>query len=149
MSSDFSKLLDVKAEDIKAPPMVPGGEVLLTVKSYEWIKSKPPKETPGLEITFTLGQYLNVIGEDAEAQAVVGKEFTDTFWISKDPEKQETSRYMLKQFCENCGISPEGRTLSEMVAELRGCQVVGSIRRQPSEQNPERTFAKIVGYAKA
>jgi hypothetical protein len=148
MSQDFSKLLDVKAEDIKAPPMIPAGEVTLTIKQKEWVKSKPPKETPGLEVTFIIGPYLNVIGDEAEAQAVVGKEITDTFWISKDPEKQETSRYMLKQFCENCGIPSEGRTLGEMVADLQGCQVVGSIRRQPSETNPERTFAKIVGYSK-
>jgi hypothetical protein len=144
---DFSSLLNVKAEDIKAPPQVVPGDVILTVKGYKFVESGQ-KKTPGVEFDFTLDSYETVLTDDGEVpEGIVGKTISDTFWISQDAAKAETSRYMLKEFLEKCGIRGEGQTLNEMLADVAGQQVKASIRPEPNEKNPERPFQKIKSYS--
>lgn len=144
---DFSSLLNVKAEDIKAPPMVVPGDVVLTVNSFKFVESGQ-KKTPGVEFDFTLNAYEVVLTDDGEVpEGIVGKTISDTFWISQDAAKAETSRFMLKEFLEKCGIRGEGMTLNEMLAEVAGTQVKASIRPEPNDKNPERPFMRIKSYS--
>jgi hypothetical protein len=144
---DFSSLLNVKAEDIKAPPMVVPGDVVLTVNSFKFVESGQ-KKTPGVEFDFNLNAYEVVLTGDGEVpEGIVGKTISDTFWISQDAAKAETSRFMLKEFLEKCGIRGEGMTLNEMLAEVAGTQVKAAIRPEPNDKNPERPFMRIKSYS--
>jgi len=146
---DFSSLLNVNAEDIKEPARVVPGDALLTVKKFEWVESGQ-KKTPGIEITFTITSYLEVLTEGGEfPPEIIGRDITDTFWISQDAAKAETSRYMLKEFLEKCGIAAAGRSLNEMLADAPGAQVIGAIRPEMNEKNPDRPYMKIKSYAAA
>lgn len=140
----FEDLLNSDAADAVRPPPRPGGTYLVTVKSSEQVKSSR-KGTPGVEFTFTDFEPQGDVDADTWEQYLESPvidvkmdSMTDTFWITPK------SKYMLKEFCEACGSSPEGRTLGQMVEDVMGAKVLATVKQTVGDRS---VFANIEGYA--
>jgi len=142
---DFSDLLNTSAEDAVRPPARPGGTYRTTFKSTaDTISSK--KRTKGLEFTFSDLEPLADVDQAAwdnyiSSPAVKPEEdvMTDTFWIT------QKSLYRIREFCEACGVSPEGKTIIQMVGDALGERLLVTVQQTVGEKG---TFSNITGYAK-
>jgi len=142
---DFSDLLNTSAEDAVRPPARPGGTYRATFKSSaDTISTK--KRTRGLEFTFSDLEPLSDVNQEAwdnyiSSPAVKPEEdtMTDTFWIT------QKSLYRIREFCEACGVKPEGKTIIQMVGDALGERVLLTVQQTVGEKG---TFSNITGYAK-
>ena len=143
--SDFSDLLNTSAEDAVRPPARPGGTYRGTFKSSADTISRQ-KRTKGMEMTFVDLEPLADVDSAAyekyiSSPAVKPEEdvMTDTFWIT------QKSLYRIREFCEACGGSPEGKTILQMVGDAIGERVLLTVQQNVGEKG---TFSNITGYAK-
>lgn len=137
---DFSSLLNINADDVKAPVPLPAGTYLLLVLGYEFVESGK-KKTPGVQINFAVREAIDVAGDLPDKLSE--KKARDTFWITED------SVFRLKEFIENCGIATSGRNLSELLPDLTNQTVVGQMVHRPNPEDPTRVFSELRGYAKS
>jgi hypothetical protein len=142
---DFSDLLNTPAEEAVRPPARPGGTYRSTFKSSaDTISSK--KRTKGLEFEFSDLEPLSDVDEAAwenyVASPAVKPEsdtMSDSFWITPK------SLYRIKEFCEACGISADGKTVIQMVGDALGERVLLTVQQNVGEKG---TYSNITGYAK-
>jgi len=106
--SAFSDVLNKRADDVKAPPIMPVGAYIAMVDGLpEEVTSKTG--TSGGNFKFKILKDFAVADQEALATAggAAGKVMFHTFWISEDPQKRGTSEWMFKRFltehlcCEN------------------------------------------------
>lgn len=143
---DFSALLNIKADDIKEAPKIAAGDAILQVLAVKFVESGQ-KKTAGIEVEYSIQSYLSELQPDL-TPASLGRKTFDTFWISSDETKRETSYRFIKEWITNCGIETAGRLLNELVPETVGQAVVGSLREVPNQNDQSRTHIEIKGYAK-
>lgn len=121
-TANFRDLLGAKASQIEKPKPTPPGTYNAVINGWEPVESSQ-KKTPGVKITFNLRAPLDDVDTDAlEAFGGVNeiqkRRVSTTFWITDD------STYRLKEFLEGpCKIEGGDRSLSEMLAEIRGAAV--------------------------
>ena len=138
--TNFASILDQKAEDVKAPPLLPTGSYLTVVQGLPETGQSSKKQTDFFKFTHRIVQPLDDVDHDeleaAFPEGVAGKTVANTFYLT------ENSLFMLKQFVENCGIDMTGKTMRQCVDELPNCEVVINIRHRPT-QDGTRMFAEI------
>ena len=141
---NYEDLLNTQAEDAVRPPARPGGTYLATLKSSEdTISSK--KRTKGLEMTFSdLEPQADVDQTLYEAYAsspMIKPEedtMTDSFWITAK------SLYRIRELCEACGVSPDGKTVLQMVADAVGERLLLTVQQTVGDKG---VYSNITGYA--
>ena len=141
----FSDLLNTPAEEAVRPPPRPGGTYRCTFKSSADTISRQ-KRTKGLEFTFSDFEPLSDVDQGAYdnyvASPAVKPEddvMTDSFWLTLK------ALYRIKEFCEACGGSPEGKTIIQMVGDALGERVLVTVQQTVGEKG---TFSNITGFAK-
>lgn len=141
-SPNFSDLLDTPASEAVAPPTFPAGSWHWRVVGQPRYDKSSKKETPFVE--FTLKPLAAMEDVDQEALNDFGsfadKTIPATFYIT------EKSKFMLREFLVNCGISDEGVSLKQMIEEAVNCEVIGFIRHEASEDG-QRVFARFGRFA--
>lgn len=142
---DFSALLDSPAEDAVRPPARPGGTYRARFKSSADTISRQ-KRTKGLEFTFSDLEPLSDVDSGAyenyvSSPAVKPEEdvMTDSFWITPK------ALYRIRELCEACGASPEGKTVIQMVGDALGETLLLTVQQTVGDKG---TFSNITGYAK-
>lgn len=147
MSVDFAHLLNVKADDIKELPVLPQGQYLARIGQYEYKDAKTKNgDKPVLE--FPLQLTSRVSGEGDLPPKL--PEMKHTFWLTKeDGTQDEYTLNPLKVFLEAAGVSTDGRSILEAVAEVAGNMLTVNIVHNPNKNNPARPYANIKGFAAA
>ena len=136
--TDFNALLDKQVDKAERPKPTPAGTYTFAVKKHEFGESKQ-KKTPYVE--FTVG--LIAPGQDvdqAELSQVENwnqREMRLTFYLTED------SLFRLREFSEHCGLDISGKTFSQIIPDLTGCQFTGMVEHQVSTRNPGDVFANI------
>lgn len=138
MALDFAKLLAKKVDDIKPPPVLPEGTYRGVVTKYEFVESQQ-KKTPGVKVTFRfLSAEDDVDAEELkEIENLATIERSTSFWIT------ENSEFMLAEFIKSCGISTQGRSLSETIPELQNANILIKVAHRLNPDNPERKLVDI------
>lgn len=134
--ADFDSLLSQDMGDVEAPKPLPAGDYILTIKSYEMVKSSR-KGTPGITFYFRPTEA----GEDVDTEQLeeMGnwkeKNLRSSFWLT------ENSMFMIRRFLEEaCGLDVEGHSLKELLPETVGQQVRGTVTQQHGDNgsfNPD------------
>ena len=140
----FDDLLDVDSAGAIRTPTRPGGTSLCTVATAEQVKSSK-KGTPGLEYTFTDFDPQGDVDPDrwdeytrSPVVDMTSDNMTTTFWLTPK------SRFMLKEFCIKCGVSPDGKTLRQMADEVLGEKVMVIVKQSVGARS---VFANIEEFA--
>lgn len=127
MATDFSHLLAAKADDVKRPPVKPAGTYHAIISGYEFGKSKD-KGTP-----FVMLKFNNVTpGPDIDPSALVAPDGEPIDLSKWTPSTRgltnfyitENSLFRLKEFMEGLGIPSAGRSLNEMLPDIRNQPVL-------------------------
>lgn len=138
MAVDFGQLLNVPADDIKAPPTLPAGLYRGFVKSTDFGTSKN-KGTPYVRFNLAFTEATEGVDQDALTEVDLSKVTkTFDFFITED------ARYRLKDFLVGLGIQSAGRQLSEMVPEAVGENVLINIVHDLNRDDPEKPpYARV------
>lgn len=144
---DFSALLAKKVDDIQVPEPLPPGNYRALIKNYETdVSSK--KKTPYVGVNFCNWQPLEDVDPAAWAKFAEGGRAAKTV-LAEDFYLTEQAFFRLKQFLEDTlGISTQGRSVGDCLAEINNREVLVTIGSRLSEDG-KQTFAEIKGIAKA
>lgn len=142
----FDEYLDRKAEDIKAPPLLPPGTYLAQVKSHPERKDTPEWEF--LEFSLVVVEPDEVDEEElAGFGKVAGFPIRHSFGFSKKPDDErsrELSLNGLKTFLTSLGIEFEGSmSLGEAIAQSPGCQAVVKVSHRPDKADKSKVFLNV------
>lgn len=142
MAGNFADILNRSTDTIEKPKPLPGGEYLLIINKYSLGESQQ-KKTPYVRIEFSIGAP----GADVDQSLLQGIDLSkkgqkDDFYLTED------SLYRVVEFMtRDLGINGTGRTLSQMLPEVVGKQVIASIKQVPSQKpGDDRVFNEIEGY---
>jgi hypothetical protein len=138
MAPNFSSILDRAASEVEAPKPFPIGSYVCIVKGLPRFDKSSKKQTEFAEFTLQPISVLEDVDPDAleEFGGFADKTLRTTFYLT------EEAIYRLKDFLVNCGIEPEGKTLSEMINETPGQTVIAVVGHRASEDG-ERIFAEV------
>lgn len=142
MTTNWEDLLSKKADDVKEPTPLPVGPYRMEVEDNELVTSTQ-KGTPGIQVMFKIIEALDGVDEDALAEVgdISKKSVRDTFWITPDSE------YRFIEFVKKCGVETEGKTLGELIPEIKGQEVVGVVsHRTANDPNDTRIFTEVKSY---
>lgn len=144
---NFTSVLDKPADTIKAPPLTPIGTYLCAVEGQP-SDGTAKTGTQYKEFAYKILQPTADVDADALAaieggvQGRILRGQTTRFYLS------EAAAFMLIDHMANdLGISKEGKSGKEMLAEVPGRQVYVKVVHSPS-QDGTRMFANVAGYAK-
>lgn len=134
---NFASILDKPSSEVERPKPLPVGTYLWAVNGMPRYDKSSKKQTEFVEFT------LNCLGagEDVDQEALAamggfqGKQMKATYYLT------ENSLWRLKEFLDHCGIDPEG-SLRQRVEQAAGCQVVGQITHEAS-QDGQSVFARL------
>ena len=144
--ASFEEILNKKSSEVRAPQAYPVG-------TYHCLVDGPPEPGQSSQKGALLLRYkfkiLSPMGDvdatQAAEQQIVGKTFTDDFYI-------ENADWRLKEFLRDAlGVedqegTPQEKTLKEMVAESPGKQVLVKLRHEMSRDG-KRVFHRADSYA--
>ena len=152
MSTRFADMLDRKAEDIKAPPVIPIGHYLFQVREHPNNEEVKSEKTGVLydRLRFSVACVSAVeVDEDSlkDFGKVAGYRMRVDFWFNTDEDAdnaRESALNRLKQFILACGVDfEEGTPLSEAVAATPGTQFMGEVTHTVDARDSERVYAEI------
>jgi hypothetical protein len=144
--ASFEEILSKKSSDVRSPQAYPVG-------TYHCLVEGPPEPGQSSQKQALLLRYkFKILAPDkdvdaaqAAEQQIVGKTFTDDFYI-------ESGDWRLKEFLKDClGIdglegTPQEKTFKEMIAESPGKQVLVKLRHEMSRDG-KRVFHRVDSYA--
>jgi len=141
MSNVFEDILNRNSDEIKPPPVLPPGPYHTIVIGLPKQVESSKQKTPGLEFTHKIVAPMEGVNEEAVGAiegGVIGKEITNTFWIT------EKSAFMLKDFLTHCGIDLAGKTMAQALDEVPNREVVMFIKHDfVGEGEQTRPIAKV------
>ncbi len=118
---------------------------MATLKKSEDVTSSK-KRTKGLEMTFSDLEPQSDVNSDSydeyASSPMIKPEtdvMSDSFWVTPK------SLYRIRELCECCGVSPEGKTVLQMVADAMGERLLITVQQTVGEKG---TYSNITGYAK-
>lgn len=135
MAANLSAILDKPATDFNFPPPLSAGGYHCVVQGLPEQIESSKKKTQGFEFLLTPVAYDEDVDE-AELQAIgglEGKVIKHTMWLSQDESKLPTTVAMLREFLEHCGISPEGKSVNQMIDEVPNAECMVFMRHEPIE----------------
>lgn len=140
---DFTSILSKTGADIEAPAVIPAGSYDMTVVGFATGESAKNK-TPYVEIeTKILAPRDDVDpAEFAKVKNPQERSFKTKFWLTED------SLFRLKDFLIKLGFETENRSLLEMLQEIAGCNVLGIVGHQLSDDK-ETVYAVLTKFMKA
>lgn len=127
--TNLSSILDRPATEHQAPPPLPAGGYHCVIQGLPEQIESSKKKTPGFRFLLSPIAYDEDVDEK-ELEAIgglEGKTIRNDMWLT------ENSAFMLREFLEHCGISSEGRTLSQMIDEAPNAECMVYIRQEPIE----------------
>jgi hypothetical protein len=131
MAVNFRELLNVKADDVKAPAVLPEGTYYGNIDRYEFGESSKAK-TPYLRYTVKFHSAGDDISpDDLEGIDLSSRKLSNNFWLTPD------ALFRLKDFISSLGIAVEGRTLEELIPETAGMGVIAYVTQRMNPDNPE------------
>lgn len=144
-SPNFNDVLDRPSDSIEKPKPLPVGHYLAAVKGQGELGHSKEKKTPQVEYTLQLLQAAEDVDQEALAEVLKGKAISEktvkaTFYLTED------AIWRLKEFLDHCGIEGGTATLRERMMAAPGCQVLISIRHEPSKDG-SNIFARFDGSA--
>ena len=137
MSPNFSSLLNRPAGDIKKPPVLPAGTYNGIIERTEFGESTK-KKTPFLRYWVK----VQTPGEDVDPEELSGIDLGKKGALKSDFYITDDALWRLKSFIESCGVNLTGRTLEEGIPDTLGCQVIISVKHNPSQRGDE-IYAEI------
>ena len=129
MATNLSAILDKPATDFVAPPPLPSGGYHCVIQGLPEQVESSKKKTPGFRFLLSPIAYDDDVDE-TELNAIgglEGKTIRNDMWLT------ENSAFMFREFLEHCGISSEGKTLSQMIDESPNSECMVFIRHEPIE----------------
>lgn len=139
---DFSALLRKPAGEAKRPPLLPGGDYMGVVKSFEMGESSQ-KKTPFVRFNVVLQDWPTSAPQEWQVPGPDGKSMVQISRSDVDLSKRQMRRdffftedalYRLDEFLRSCGISVEGRTYEEALPDVVGATVVAEVQQQMSQR---------------
>jgi hypothetical protein len=144
--SDFRSLLDAPVNEIERPKPLPAGNYVWTVGEHKFDKSRQ-KQTDFVQIELT----PVMAQEDVDAQelsAALGDKSLGDFKKKVDFYLTPDAIWRLQEFLiEKLGFE-KGKTVSEMLGEMAGRQVVGQLSHQPSAKDENVIYSNLTAFAK-
>lgn len=140
--SSFEDILNMNAEDVVAPPVLPQGPYHTIVMGLPERGESSQKKTPQLTFKHKIVSALEGVDEEALAAidgGVIGKEITNTLYVT------EKAGFMLKDFLVNCGIDIEGKTLAGCIEEVPNREVIIFIKHDQIGEGEQARFIAKVG----
>lgn len=140
--ASFEEILNKPAKDVKPPQAYPVG-------TYHCLVDGPPEPGQSSQKQALLLRFkFKILSPDkdvdahlAAEQQVVGKTFTDDFYI-------ENAEWRLKEFLEDAlAIEVGDKSMKEMVAEAQGKQVMVKLKNEMSRDG-KRVFHRVDSYAR-
>jgi hypothetical protein len=145
--ASFEDILNRKSSDIRSPQPFPVGTMHCLVDGPPEPGQSSQKQALLLRFKFKiLAPMKDVDAAQAAEQQIVGKSFTDDFYI-------ENADWRLKEFLVDAlGIdggdgTPQEKSLKEMLAESPGKQVLVKLRHEMSRDG-KRVFHRVDSYAR-
>jgi len=145
---NFSSILDRKASEIEEPKPIPVGTYLVLLQGQAVRGESTVKKTEYWDFPAKILQPQSDVSQ-AEIErfgGVQGKDLRGNgglrYYVT------EESAYRLKEFLvDHLGISDEGKTIREMMAEAPGKQVYVTISHQPSDDG-KRVYSRVAQTAR-
>jgi hypothetical protein len=139
----FEDILNMPASEIKAPEALPVGTYHCLIDGPPTPGKSSQKQTDFLQFKFRiLSAQQDVDAAKAVEQQVVGKNFTNDFYITED------AVWRLKEFLsDHLGIeAANGASLKELISQAPGKQVLVKLAHQQS-QDGKRVFHRVQSTA--
>lgn len=140
----FDEMLDRKAEDVKAPPLLPVGTYTVRVKKHPDIVDKEEFEIVEFQLEAMEADNVDPV-ELEEYGKVQGFPLRMSFLFPKDPERKrdnESALNRLKTFMSTLGV-PEDGSIREMMAQTPNTQCLAEVIHVPDKTDPEVVYANI------
>jgi len=143
----FDDLLGARVDEFEKPQPLPVGSYHVLVKDYGKTEKQSAAGNNGVVVQFSVLSPLDDVDAD-ELRKVTAKSplskkvLRHTFWLTED------AAHRIRTFIEYLGITVEGRTLREVLPEIKGRPIIVSIRHKPSDRNPEEVYQEIGGFTK-
>jgi len=140
--ASFEEILNKPASEIKAPPAYPVGVYHCLVDGPPAPGKSSQKQTDFLKFKFKiLAPFDGVDAGQAAEQQIVGKIIESDFYIT------EAAAYRLKEMLvEHLGIAEGDKTLTQIVAEAPGKQLLVKLRHELS-QDGKRVYHRVESTA--
>jgi len=143
---DFSAILNRQSSEVERPKAMPIGSYIWAITGLPRYDKSAKKGTPFVEFACKPLQAVEVDAEDLEA-ALQKKDGSNkllgdmqqklTFYLTED------ALWRLKKFLvTDLQIEEEEKTLQQMIDESVGCQFIGTIGHDPT-QDGEGVYAQI------
>jgi len=142
MPADFNSLLQVNADDVKAPPRPPQGTWKALITKYEFGKSQK-KNTPFVKFHFTGFEPQADIPQDQLLGVELHKlKLSDDFYLTED------AMYRLVGFLKDCvGVPSGGRKVSEMIPDAVNQPIMFYVTQSPSNKpGSNEVYSNITAY---
>jgi|SRR5215831_6855631 len=122
-SLSFSSILDQQVEDAERPKPIPTGSYICLVAGLPRYDKSTQQQTEYAEFTLQpLEPYKDVDTEELEKMGgLENRTLRYTLWLTED------SKYRLRKFIEDCGITIKGKSFAEAIEELPGQQVIANV----------------------
>lgn len=138
MAVNFKDLLQKPMDEIERPKPIPAGNYALRTGNYEFGESAQ-KKTPYVRYALNIvGPGPDIDPSDLEGVDLRKKKLRFDFYITPDSE------YRIKNFAKTCGINTSGRSLGDILPELRNQDVTGRVSMEPSEKEQGVFFNNVL-----
>ena len=151
--SAFQSIPSKPAEELVAPPPLPVGTYLCVIQKVPNVTERGDFDI--VEFMCTIMQPEDDVDLSDYPGEVAGKQLRQSFLFSKtDQAEAERAGFQMKQFmAKTLDIEEEGKTLSEMMSEVPGRQLLVTVKWEPEKKpadpaNP-RIYERIASTAKA
>jgi hypothetical protein len=147
--ANLTDILNRPATDFNFPPPAPEGGYHCVVAGLPEEVESSEKKTPGYKFTLNMIGAMDDVDDDElkEFGGFEGKSLKVTFWISQDPDKEEVTVAMLREFLEKCGIEADGKSVMGMIEEAPNTEVIAFVKHKP-QQGRDGFRAEVVKYAR-
>ena len=147
--ADFASILNTPAETITKPKPLPPGTYLSVIQGPH--KQREVNDKPVVDITYKTAQAQADVDQAALAESGgVGRQVTQTFFLTNNDGAENT--WPLLNFLENhLGIEKIGKSLSQMLAEIPGKQVLVTVKHNvytDKNSGEPAVAANVAGTAK-
>lgn len=125
---NFGELLNVNADDVKAPVPLPAGTYSLIVQNIETGLSRE-KKTPYIRFVFNvLAPGGDVDPAELTEIDLSKKSLRSEFYLTPD------AMYRLVDFIKALGIETEGQNLRDLIPQTKGLSVNARVVQVPSQK---------------
>lgn len=147
---NFGSILDRQSTDIERPKPHPIGNYLFVVKGVPEYGESAQKKTPFVRFTCAPMQAMDDVDADDLEAFLARKDGSKrtlpdmtkplTFYITED------ATWRLVKFLDDCGAGEPSMSIRERIDNSSGCQFVGTIKHEASDDGTA-IYANIAGTA--